>query len=389
MNFVAFGVGNFHFSLSDSWQGNSYEDYVAEVQQTLGKLPFVEDVKFDVPEKATRSFGKRTPPYPRIRDGAMPCPRAFPSTLSFVLHVPRNTQKKFLPHRSEIIRARLPEKFKIHMVQGYHSSVCFVECLNACKGVRPSDAVVVSQKLLEQELSKIESHVVFDFLEPSPFHANFLLSEASPDSIKEDSPSITPKITVQRGYNMVRFYYNPNKFDSCEQAKGALFHTLTHEAALFYYIRSQAVQLMRKWSKVMSSILDLADQKPDNKKWLTWKSRLFKQAGKLTGKSRLVRDTVQEVGLLRIQAVHLLHCVELAYRSVYQTGGLIEELVKKEKEEFPRYPLDEAKDLVDFYDQKSSKKIELLLVIGAALMSAVIGGLIGNFVPTLPIWLSH
>lgn len=369
MNFVAFGVGNFHFSLSDSWVGAvSYGDYMAEVRKTLERLPFVGDIQGLAPirGKSWVINDDIHPPYPRIKDGENPVPLVLGGEFSFILHIPGRVLSTLPPFRGMRHSRMLPEKFRVHMRHGYHSSLCFVECLDAREGVEPSDAVVAAREILEQEIPKVDTRVVFDCLGPSPFHADFFLSKA--EDADKSAPAITREIVRQPGYDLVLFRYNPHKFASCDEAKEALFRELDHEVSIFYYIVAKRVQLMLKWGDLEELIDELAKSESDGP--FGWE--------RLTGKSRSVKKAAQSIGLLRIQEVSDFAEIERVFSEQYQEEGFIKELVQKEREDMPRYPLNEAKDLIDFFERKSSKSVELWVLIVAALLSAIVGGMIGN-----------
>lgn len=113
----------------------------------------------------------------------------------------------------------------------------YIECLSATEDTLPSTAVQVVREFLTKEIQKTETFLEYDFLGPSPFHANFYLNES--DTAIESS-SFTLNEIKSRGYNTLKFNYNANKFKNEDKALKELQEALADELSFFYQLNKDA-----------------------------------------------------------------------------------------------------------------------------------------------------
>ena len=380
MNFVAFGIGNFHFSLSDSWvEPISYGDYLEEVVRTLGQLEFVGDIdigEVSNEEHATPINDGFSLPYPRSENGDIPHPKLLSGGLSFVMRLPFARQATILCESEEYVRSALTESIRIHIKQGdLDHSATFVECLNAHKGVKPSLAVQVARMALEQEIAKVRSHVVFEWA--PPIQTNCLLSESAGTLDQNQSPLFTCAITPGRIEDFAHFRYNPKKFSCCENAKEMLFFQLTREVGFFYYTLWTRKQLMQRWVKLEETIGDLAAQKsgevpPTCATCGNQMSRVNPRIFSIfpADQSKLVNKARYALWNLETREEVALDSLNRMFRNMYNAGGFLKEFTRRAIDDIPRYPCDKTRKLIDFLDRKWSQRLRMGITILVALISA-------------------
>lgn len=370
----AFGVGCFHFSIkNDINQEISIGTYINEITKTLQKLTAASDVTVSFDQSFKHERIDTTPPNPKINNGDH-CHPAIPFlNLAFKLYIPSRIQADLIQVPERNLNTGT-ENFKITMRHEWHGPVSYVECLNAKEKSRPSTAIQVVREYLKQEITKLETFLEYDFLGPSPFHANFYLNEIDTETIKRpDEPAYVLKETKTPGYNTLDFQYNPNNFQSESEALEELQETLADELSFFYELNKDSYCCLKKWMEIQEtthSILDYEENK--NSKNMT--KRFFE-------KPKLFRKAFKDIGLFKGHLIFLKGQIERNYASIYKSGKrdtYLKAYIDQELSEHSAYPLDETSELIKYFDQKSSKTIELLTILSAG----ILGGIVGSTITT-------
>ena len=254
----AFGVGCFHFSIKDNIEHEiTIQNYIDEVVKTLKKLTTASDVIVSFDEDIKDEKIDTTPPNPRIRSGESCYPDIPFLNFSFKLYIPSRIQAELIG-LSEQHLDTTTENFKITIQHEWHGPVSYVECLSAREDCDPSTAVQVVREYLEKEILKIESFLEYDFLGPSPFHAKFYLRKNSKNQTSEH-PKFELNEIKTTAYNILNFEYNPEIFDSEEQATEILKQTLADEISFFYELNKDANFSHKKWMEIQETTYSILE----------------------------------------------------------------------------------------------------------------------------------
>ncbi|UZE12972.1 hypothetical protein [Pseudomonas sp. B21-053] len=370
----AFGVGCFHFSIKDSTEHEiSVKDYIDEIVKTLQKLTTASDVSISFDESIKYEKINTTPPNPRINDGEQCYPTIPFLNLTYKIYIPSRIQAELIgiPERNLDTGT---ENFKITIRHEWHGPVSYVECLSATEDTRPSTAVQVVREYLKKEIQKLETFLEYDFLGPSPFHANFYLNKAEIETEKKsEDAAFTLNETKTPGYNILNFKYDPHEFGSENEALEELQETLADELSFFYELNKEAYSSFKKWMEIQETthaILDY-EEKKNNKNAIK----------KIIEKPKLFRKAFKDIGLFKGHLIFMKGQTERNYASVYKSGKrdtYLQEYVDQELSEHSEYPLNETSELIKYFDQKNSKTIELLTILSAG----ILGGIVGSTITT-------
>ncbi|SDI18710.1 hypothetical protein SAMN05216603_12422 [Pseudomonas benzenivorans] len=366
----AFGVGCFHFSIKDNLDKEiTVQEYIDEIIKTLKNLTTASEVTISFDEDIKDEKIDTSPPNPKIRDGE----HCYPSITFLNL-----TYKIYIPFRIQAELINLPEKyldtgtenFKITVRHEWYGPVSYIECLSATKDTLPSTAVQVVREFLTKELQKVDTFLEYDFLGPSPFHADFYLNES--DTAIEDA-SFTLNETKTRGYNTLKFSYSPHKFKSEDKALEELQETLADELSFFYQLNKDTNFSLKKWEEIQNTTYSILEyQEKTNKK------NIIKR---VIEKPKLFQKAFKDIGLFKGHLIFMKGQIARNYASIYKSGKsetYLQDYIDQEISEHPQYPLNETSELITYFDQKNSKTIELLTILSAG----ILGGIVGSTITT-------
>ena len=132
----------------------------------------------------------------------------------------------------------LTEKFRVHVRYPYHRPVSFVELVDEeCRGSGAS-AIRPVREYLASQLSASESTVVFDFIGPSPFHADMTIQLRN--RAGANAPTFECEKTESRAYAKLNFWWMDDSVEADDVCK-RLFDELEDELDVFYLIASHEV----------------------------------------------------------------------------------------------------------------------------------------------------
>ena len=364
----AFGVGCFHFSIKDDIGHDiSVQDYIDEIIKTLKKLTTASEVSMSFDEDIKDEKLYTSIPNPRINNGEHCYPAIPYLNFSYKIYIPSRIQAE-LSNVPEDHLDTGTENFKVTVRHEWHGPVSYVECVAAAKNTFPSTAVQVVREFLAKEIRKIDTFLEFDFLGPSPFHANFYLNETDE---KIEGTSFAFNEIRTPGYNILQFNYNSKKFQDEDEALGELQETLADELSFFYELNKEAHFNLNKWMEIQettSAILDYEEKK--NKKNLIQRT---------IEKPKLFRKVFKDIGLFKGHLMLTKGQMDRNYTSVYKSGNTetyLQAYVDQELSEHSQYPLNETSELIKYFDQKNSKTIELLTILSAGLLGGIVGSTI-------------
>lgn len=255
------------------------------------------------------------------------------------------------------------------MIHDWHGPLSYVEPLEAGHESSPSTSVQVVRKYLFREFAKIETFLLADFIGPSPFHANFFFE--FDDEAREEEETFSITIKKKPGYDNVAIRCSKEAFSSEEIALSALYDELAQEISFFYDLNRRQSGQIKNWleiEEVMHAILDFENESSKKKV----KDKLFLRP-------KLFRRIFKDIGLFKGQSISDKSAIARFYNDIYGSGkhvAYLQHFIDREISESSEFPVNEAVELVRYFDQKTSKIFELSIVVFAA----ILGGLIGSVI---------
>ena len=297
--------------------------------------------------------------------GAFPNPTIL--EVRFDVYIPHRIQQELI--ESLFAEQTSTEHFRVQINYTFHAPVAFVEPVGAHGGYRPSTAVQVVREYLEREMNPLGLPVAFEFLGPSPFHAEFYLEERSGSS-DANRHTFTVEHLRARGYSDVNFYYPPGIFDDGEEALDELYFQLGDELGLFYDFTTVNMEASLSWEMLQEEVLHLTET-PTPKEVVdrvaaTWK------------RGKRIHDL--HGALLRFEANQLLekHRLDNYLRSTYATDEptYLKPFLDAQAADRPVFPTQQIGQLLSFLEERRNRSIELLIVLVAALIGGIAGSLV-------------
>lgn len=363
---AAFGVGCWDFrlrhgSLLQVSSKNQYVDLLKKGLEDVSSLNNLEILPFGDGEI---KIDKRR--LPETDAGQMFFVRGLLRHIKFDLYIPFRIQKELGRHMyTSPLRT---ENFRIHIHYPYYGPVSYVELVGDENLLHPSNAMAIVREYMKSQLSRLSSDVVFAFVGPTPFHANFQLEGYthydSTDNVfgceKLDKP----------GYADVTFRCRADDFSVAGDACEALFRELDHELDLFYEIRRRDFRNYKRWGEIEKRTSNLTE----HFKKVGWRERF--RATRARGRELADLYT----SLVRFEADHIVdqNRVDEGYRSTYerQDSTFLRSFLESALKSRPVFPTKQVTDLVVFIEARRSKSVELLTVLIAAAVGGIVGSLI-------------
>lgn len=366
----SFGVGCMHFSIADKLRGHiSIQEYADEVVRVLELFTTITDVDIYFDEDAKNEKICVEPPNPQLQNGESCYPHIPRYNLEFKVYIPFRVQAALIGTKEKYVDT-FTEKFKVYLKHDWYGPVSYIDCLGAKAESNPSTAVQVIREYLAKELNGLETFLKIDFVGPSPFHADFFLS-ADEDMKKEEGMLFHLDQMKKPGYDTLKFRYSTTDFDSEEIAFDVLMDELADELAFFYALNVREAKRIHNWFAIyenMHTILEFENK--ESKKKL--KDKLFLR-------SKLFRTVFRDIGLFKGEDIFNKSLNEQHYASIYKSkkhNTYLQAYVDDELSDSQVYPIQETSDLLKYFDQKSSKSLELIVVFIAAIMGGIVGSLI-------------
>ena len=276
--------------------------------------------------------------------------------VDFTVFIPARIQDSIFAGES-ISKRTTTEKFRVSIRHGFHGAVSFVECIDPQEECDPSSAVRLLREYMAKEFSKSASSVTFEYLGPSPFHADFFVQGG-----ETDGNEIRMNELEQRGYNRITFVHDP----SSEPGEVLEFiqNELSHELDLYYEIQRRTVEMIRngdrlveEWSQLQATV----ERMP-----ALWKVRARLQL------HRAARNLVLRALTLQAEFAVIERQSARDVDETYRNGGAtyMEGYVRDRVERLPKYPLDSILAWARHIEEGSFKQTEIIAVVLSALGGA-------------------
>ena len=371
----SFGIGCFHFGMKEgatSFQGTKY---IREIKRILESIPSVDNVniKYDflLEEHVIKHIEKAS----RL-DETLGC---FPNPLRldvfFDVSIPKRIQSQLLKPFS--IGNDLPEKFSVSIFYTYHLPVAFIRPINPPEKYDPAHSVVIVREFLKSELKKISSdYIIFETLGPSPFHADCyiqLFRKPSLNKIRENTYNIDvayySDIKHYLGYDRIIFYASHTRFKNLTYAQNFIMHEIQNELGFFYSIVQWRNFQSYRWDSIQLNMHNITASKSD-----TFRARI----GNFFTRKDIVKETLNLLIEFRGMNINFRWFYQKYFRNIYPlpSFGHFQKYIREEFEDRPNYPVKEASDLINFYENRRAATIQNFLLV----ISAVFGGVIGSLV---------
>jgi hypothetical protein len=237
-----FGVGCFHFGFRPQLPFQFRpERYIEALGTALKSLPSINKLSIDYDESFTQDVHVDSAP-PVLNSGEGYFPVISFLRIQFSIDIPFSVQEEVLESTGG---GRIgTENFSVRMFDTFYGPVTFIECVNAPAECFPADAVRLLRLYLKREFKRIEGPITFEYIGPSPFHADFVL-RGNPQVDGGFSSQIIPR----RGYDQVVFKCRSTM--PSDDDLESLYDELDNEVGLFYSIQCRNVTFMTRWSNLV------------------------------------------------------------------------------------------------------------------------------------------
>ncbi len=376
---VSFAIGCFHFGLKKTYSnGMKRGEYLQELRKSLEDIPNINNIEIvadDYFESLSIEPGESFTP---LDEGQtfFPPPSLF-LEIHFDIYIPERLQNELYAGASTDINT---EKFQVYIKDSYHFPVTFIELIDTKNDTAPSTAVIVVREFLVRQFAeKGSEYIRFDCLGPSPFHANFFLSEDEDKSDKGnsyDTKGFFVNYLPQRGYDTFDIHFSNNYFSSLQEAKKSLFRELSAEAGMFYRIVHQNVLQMEAWGKLEGLVNDLIKTTK-----LTGLKAIWFQTFRLY---QQVQEVIFSLSEFESNRIWTSFFIKTGHQQLMSDGTklYLQGQLDAEVSQFPDYPVSQIKDVVNLLESRRSKTIDNFVVLIAALIGGVIGAVITKlFIP--------
>ena len=259
------------------------------------------------------------------------------------------------------------EKFRVHVRYPYHSAVSFVELVGDERHGFGSSAVKTVREYLSFQLTGSHSSVVFEFVGPSPFHADATIQFRTRDGTN-DAMFECEKVE-SRAYATLNFWWMDDSIEA-EDVCDRLFDELENELGVFYLIASHDSTKYQRWERLQTKAREVAEGVRTTGVW----SRLISMRKQSRSVAALFCDLVE----FRSLQMAYEQEEETAVRRLDEVPGEfpLRDFVQAAMKERPAFSWEQLRDLLHFIEGRRSKLVEMTLIVLAAVIGAVVGSTI-------------
>ncbi len=341
---VLFRYADSEYVLSDDFDIPTFKKDVSDAIEKLEQVVDLEVYGIDDPYTGFRSFEEN-------EDGIVfPIPCNF--RLSFTLNLPWKVQVNYGGELDV-------EKFSIDIVYGYERPVMYVtyDDDGSKANNNPSFSVSVIRKFLADRIS---GKIVCDAIGPSPFHANFRVSE-----------NLHPTLRLSRTDNVGSGYAQLEiSVPEREYATEIFIENFNETFSSFYYLTTQRNILINARRGLVSETRELLNERRSG--FIKIIKSSFSMADKIDS---IHKNTVEE----RMTRIHIESCLD-EYASTDQLGKntpleiFFEEFFNVVKGS----TWEEFSSVANFFEERRQKLFGNISVLIGGIIGGVIGALIGS-----------
>ena len=362
--FVAFGVGSWEFglNLNEPFHLNVHE-YCDLLESELGTIASLTDLDINYDEDDAIEFSQKDFEHAGNVSAVFPGHSIF--DFSFGLYIPLRIQRELLGAYFE--DGVGTENFLVYNRNVYHGWVCYVVLVDSQKDTTPSTAIRLVREYLKMQIRLISTKLVFRFVGPSPFHADFWIkSDKEKDQYRERF--LCERIHGE-GYSTITFRCCSDEFSSADDACRKSFGILDYEMDLFYQIHRNNIDQFDQWGHIAVSVDRMYDQIESTNGFKNIGTHI-RSGGQL---SKL------HVALVRFESMHIhrIHQEDRSFSELYDGGRptFLKSFVEASISGRPVFATKQTKDLVAYIEARRTKAIEWIVVVAAGLVGGIAGSI--------------
>jgi hypothetical protein len=282
--------------------------------------------------------------------------------LTFELFLPFRLQKELVGPHAETGT----ETFRVHQAYGFESPVTYIRPGSPKNEHDPSTSVAVVREYLRRELEVPRNGISFQFLGPSPFHADFYLKDGG-HGLSEDCPFVG-SVEETDGYDMVLVLYDSKVHSSIDDAMEDLFFELTGQLSLAYAAYAANARAVFRWDSLSAELDSLVGRTPS--------PRLARMKRALV-RGRALSRLHQSLAEFEAGDVEDTHYLQRSQRQLYRSERTLslQSLVTAAVEDRWHFPIQQVEKLIGHIESRHSRQVDILVVILAAILGGVIGSL--------------
>lgn len=360
---TSFGVGCWDFGLvvadRSSFDLDAFPDRLSE---QLGKIPTLSNLEIHDRDSEFRYGSFLSHKLPGKDSNAQFC-HGLIDEIVFDLLIPQRIQEELT--ESTALDNTGTENFRVHIHYSYYGPVGYIQLINTTSD-SPSAAVRVVREYLKKTISEMKGGLVFSFVGPSPFHADFKLCgwEGSDESDRHFESSIRQS----QSYADITFTCTSEMHSN--EALKILFKHLSRELGFFYDFKLADSRSIVHWNKIQKEMFSLTE--------LFGSSNWFRNI-------YLMGSVGRKIARLYIKSTQLEITQILNERYVAETCEdmfgkekqvHLEALIKSEIENRPVFPTQQVMNLLAVFERRRSKSMELIVFLVAAVSGGAMGSLV-------------
>jgi len=307
---------------------------------------------------------------PNIQEGPDFFPIPLYMDIEFQVYIPFRIQAQLSEREVQTLQT-FTEKFKISIHHTYDLPVTFVEPLNPSQESTPSDAVQIVREFLEQECKRSKSdYVQFEYLGPSPFHADCYIQPGKTQGDDEADWIFQARHLPQRDYDHMIFEFNPRIFAEAIEAGDAIMEEIMHELGFFYSIVQLGVVKIGDWIRIQDLVDELISIQR-MKGIRGFLKRVFER-------SKLINEAFTSIAEFESEEFEYQGFIQTRYGSVCsgREGAYFQSYIDNQIQERISCPTKEVGQLISFFEGRRVKSVETLVLLGSAILGGAIGALL-------------
>ncbi len=367
---IVFGAACFNFGVHlNKTGGVNAAQYVSHIEKALYESDHIKRDSVVFEYDNSFEFELKTEDLiESLGDGVgFPLPMFF--KLQFDILIPKHVQEEINKEHQFSFEINKPIRVKIE--ETFNGPITFV-LLESDSIDDASSAVVLVREYLEKHFQS--KSVYFEFIGPSPFHANFSLTAAmgSEHITGLDENGFSSTTVPCRGYDHICFRYSQDKYKSVQDAFEELSDSLCNELGFFYLVSKIRVQKIRKWEEI-DQLYEQLVETSDNYSWWSRIQLILTPHGKLT------HQLLYKLTSLEILMVNQSEILDADYDSVYRKGlpTYLQDVIDKEwRKRAESYPTKQISYFLEFHEKRFMQIWQTALLAISALVGAVIGAVI-------------
>jgi hypothetical protein len=372
-----FGIGCFAFTyhpeIPSDIQG---EDYLVDLRNALGSITNIEKIIVEADPEFSNLQIHVTEPFERIGESFNFFP--YPATnveIEFEIFIPTRVQKDLSPWMRVY---NCGERFRVRILHAYYFPIALIQPLKAEEDCDPSFVVAIVREFIESKFQgREEERIHFEYLGPSPFHADFYISPWREGDLRLSNGPFNFHIVAKRTYDSIYITYESEEYDDIESAMHNLLYELEGDLGLFYYVQNNRDIHLRKWFEISGALENLIVM------------------ARTTGVKGFWNRMVRVFWLIRDLLVSLTEFESSLLISQYYYQKGLDELhrggnkpplasyIRDIMKDLPSFPTDQIRQLISLFESRREKALEGVLLLASALIGGVVGGIAGSLLTIL------